>query len=464
MCKVKEVNMNKFIGDKTFYKHLFAVAGPLILQQLITTSVQLVDNVMVGKLGEEAIGAVSVVNQLYFIVILITFGALGGAGVFSAQYYGSKDYDKLKQSFRFKLLIGFVIACLSFILFSIFGRSLIMIFTDKEYTIDLAMTYLKYAKWSAFPWIISVAIANTFRETGVTKPLLIISIVAILTNTLLNYIFIFGHFGSPALGVEGAAIATSIARVFEFVLMTILLIKKGQVFNTKLADIFKIDKKLFVSILIMALPLLLNEALWSTGQTVFLHAYSRRGGQALAAMNITSAISQIVFVTFGAIATAVAVLVGNTLGQNQLEKAKDNAQKLIATAVMVAIVAGIILFTLSFFILNIYDVSETTKDIAKFNIRINALFIPIYSFNVSLYFTMRAGGDTKSTLLMDAGYMWVIPVPVAIILSYLTQMPVTLMFLFINMLDIPKMLFGLSRYRKENWIRNLAKEEELNAI
>lgn len=456
--------MNKYIGDKAFYKHLFAVAAPLILQQLITTSVQLVDNVMVGKLGEQAIGAVSIINQLYFVVILITFGALGGAGIFSAQYYGSKDYDKLKQTFRFKLLIGLFIAFLSFIIFSLFGRSLIMIFTDNEVTIELAMSYLAYARWSAFPWIIAVAIANTFRETGVTKPLLIISIVAIFTNTILNYIFIFGNFGSPKLGVEGASIATLIARFVEFVLIVILLIRKGQVFNTKLSDILKIDKKLFSSIVIMALPLLLNEAFWSTGQTVFLHAYSRRGDQALAAMNITSAISQIVFVTFGAIATAVAVLVGNTLGRNELAKAKDNAQKLIATAVMVAAVAGFLLFILSFFILNIYDVSQTTKQIAQFNIRINALFIPIYSFNVTLYFTMRAGGDTKSTFLMDAGYMWVLPVPIALMLSYLTSLPVTLMFLFIQMLDIPKMLFGLTRYRKDNWVRNLAIDDEKQAI
>ena len=451
--------MHQYIGDRAFYKTLFTVAAPLILQQLITTSVQLVDNVMVGKLGEEAIGAVSVVNQLYFVVILITFGALGGAGIFTAQYFGSKDYDKLKQTFRFKLLIGFMIAVLSFVIFSLFGKNLVMIFTDNPNTISLAMTYLTYAKWSAFPWILSVAIANTFRETGITKPLLIISLVAIFTNTFLNYILIFGNFGFPVLGVEGAAIATTASRFVEFFLMLYLLISKGQFFKTSLKDVLLIDKKLLSSIIVMALPLLLNELFWSTGQTVFLHAYSRRGDQALAAMNITSAISQLVFVTFGAIATAVAVLVGNTLGKNELDQAKDNAKKLIATAVVVAVAAGFILFILSFFILNIYDVADATKKIAQFNIRINALFIPVFSFNVTLYFSLRAGGDTKSTFLMDAGYMWILPVPTALLLSYLTALPVTLMFLLVQMLDIPKMVIGLSRYRKEHWVRNLAKED-----
>lgn len=456
--------MKLHFGDKAFYKTLWMVAAPLVLQQLITTSVQLVDNVMVGKLGEQAIASVSVVNQLYFIVILITFGALGGAGIFSAQFFGSKDYDKLRQTFRFKLLIGFSIALLSFIIFSFFGRSLIMIFTKNETTIDLALTYLSYARWSAFPWIISVAISNTFRETGVTKPLLIISIVTILTNTFLNFLLIFGNFGAPKLGVEGAAIATLVSRFVEFALVLILLERKGQIFNTKVHQVFHIEPKLFSSIVVMALPLLLNEAFWSSGQTVFLHAYSTRGDQALAAMNITSAISQLVFVTFGAIATAVAVLVGNTLGRNELDQARENSQKLITTAVIVAIAAGIILFILSFFILNIYDVEEVTKQMAQFNIRINALFIPVFSFNVTMYFTLRAGGDTRSTFMMDAGYMWVIPVPIALLLAYLTHLPVTMLFLIVQSLDIPKMAFGLSRYRKEHWIRNLAIEQQNEAI
>ncbi|HAX02394.1 MAG: hypothetical protein A2Y45_03775 [Tenericutes bacterium GWC2_34_14] len=451
--------MHQYFGDKAFYKTLFQVAAPLVLQQLITTSVQLVDNVMVGKLSDQAIGAVAIVNQLYFVVILITFGALGGAGVFSAQYFGSKDYDKLKQTFRFKLIVGFMIALLAFVIFSLFGKSLIMIFTNNPTTIDLALTYLSYARWSSFAWILSVAVSNTFRETGVTKPLLIISIVAILTNTILNYFLIFGHLFFPALGVEGAAIATAISRVVEVLLILILLKRNGKIFNTKLREILHIDKKLLSGMIVMALPLLLNELFWSTGQTAFLHAYARRGDYALAAMNITGAISQLVFVTFGAIATAVAVLVGNTLGRNELDEARDNSKKLIATAVMVAGAAGIILFILSFFILNIYSVSELTKEVAQFNIRINALFIPVFSFNVTLYFTLRAGGDTRSTFLMDAGYMWIIPVPIALVLSYFTSLPVTMMFLIVQALDIPKMIFGLSRYRKEHWVKNLAVDQ-----
>ncbi len=454
------MKMKNLVGDRAFYRQLISVAAPLVLQQLITTSVQLVDNVMVGRLGESAIGSVSIVNQLYFVVILITFGAMGGAGVFSAQYFGSKDYEKLKQTFRFKILVGMGVALISFIVFSLFGENLLRLFTDNPVTIAGGLDYLNIARWSAFPWILSVAISNTFRETGVTKPLLKISIVAIITNTGLNFILIFGLFGFPALGIIGAAIATFLSRIVELSLSVILLLRKGKIFSTKITQIFHIDKRILSAIVIMALPLTLNEALWSSGQTAFLHAYSTRGDTALAALNITGAISQLVFVTFGGIATAVAVMVGNTLGKNELEQARDNAKKLIAFSVVFAAVAGLVLFILSFFILNIYDVSEATKQIATFNIRVNAIFIPVYSFNVALYFTLRAGGDTKSTFLMDAFYMWVVPVPIALLMAYFTNLPVIYMFLIVQMLDMPKMLFGLSRYKKGHWIKNLARDPD----
>jgi len=456
------MKMNSLIGDRAFYKQLIAVAAPLVLQQLITTSVQLVDNIMVGTLSKQALGSVSIVNQLYFVVILITFGAMGGAGVFSAQYFGSKDFDRLKQTFRFKLLVGFMVAILSFVLFSFFGENLIRLFTDDPTTIQGGLNYLNIAKWSAFPWILSVAISNTFRETGITKPLLKISIVAILTNTALNFILIFGLLGFPELGIVGAAIATLISRFVELGLTLILLKKRGKLFSTKITEMFHIEKKILAAIIVMAIPLTLNEALWSTGQTVFFHAYSTRGVDALTAMSITGTVSQLVFVTFGGIATAVAVLVGNTLGNNQLEQAKDNAKKLIAFSVFIAILAGIILFILSFSIPLLYDYPIEILHIAEFNLRVNALFIPIYSFNVALYFTLRSGGDTKSTFMMDAGYMWLVPVPISLLLAYLTSLPVIYMFLFVQMLDIPKMVFGLYRYRKGNWIKNLAFDTNLH--
>jgi putative MATE family efflux protein len=450
------MNIRNLFGNKTFYKTLLAVTLPLVVQQLITTSVQLVDNIMVGTLGESAISSVAVVNQFYFVVILVTFGVLSGAGIYSAQYFGSGDHDKLKETFRFKLLAATFVGALSFVVFTVFAQPLIALFTDSEETLQGGLDYIRIIRFAIFPWVLSVAISNTFRETGVTKPLLWISIVAILTNTALNFVLIFGLLGFPALGIVGAAIATLIARVVEFALSVLLLVRRGHIFSTRLSGLFSISPAMLKGIMVMALPLTLNEGLWSLGQTVFLQSYSTRGEDALAAMTMTNAISQIVFVTFGALATGVAVMVGNTLGRNALDEARENARKLMATAVMFAMAMGLVLFVLSFFVIDLYDVAQGTKRMAGFNIRVNAMFIPVYTFNVVIYFTLRSGGDMRSTLMMDSGYMWAVAVPTAFALAHLTKLPVTLMFLFVQMTDIPKMFFGLHRYRKGRWVRNLA--------
>ncbi len=453
-----------FIGNRSFYHKLLIVTVPLVIQQLITTSVQLIDNIMVGRLGEEAISAVSVINQMYFVVILMLFGMMGGAGIYTAQYFGSKNFEKLRQTFRFKLLISLVLSVFSLTILTVFGGSLIRLFTSTETTIKLGLDYLNIVRFGIFPLALSIAISTTFREIGVTKQIMIVSIIAVLTNTALNYVLIFGHFGFPRLETVGAAYATLIARFVELSLMFALLIKKGRLFSTRFYHLFKIDYSVLKGILIVALPLTLNEALWSLGHTAFLHAYSTRGDSALAAMNITNAISQLVFVTFAAIGTGVAVLVGNTLGSNQLEEAKDNAKKLIAASVVTAIFAGFILFILSFFIVDLYDVTLLTRTSAIFNIRVNAFFIPIYSLNVALYFVLRAGGDTRSTLMMDSGYMWVIAVPVAMMLAYFTHLPITMMFVIIQVLEIPKSMFAMHRYKKSRWLRNLTIPEPLPMV
>lgn len=448
--------LRKFIGTKEFYKKLLAVSLPIVIQQLITASVQLIDNVMVGRLGESAISSVAVVNQLFFVVILVTFGIMGGAGIYTAQYFGSKDYQKLKETFRFKLSFALVIAGLSFIALTLFGRPLIGIFTENEVTISTGLDYLNIVRFNVFPVFLGFAISTTFREIGQPKPLLKISVTAIITNTVLNYILIFGNFGAPELGVIGAAYATLVARLLEFGLLLVLVKRKGQLFATKITRVFKIEKAVLVSIIVVAAPMTLNELLWSLGQTSFLKAYSTRGDMALAAFNISNAVSQLVFIIFSAMSTAVAVLVGNTLGAGKLEEAKENAFKLISFSVFVAFVLGLLLVVASFFIPNLYDIEQATREIVTFNIIVNGLFIPVYAFNVGIFFVLRSGGDTKSTLLMDAVFMWTVSVPIALIMAYFTSWDVRIMFLLVQATDFPKAIFATLRYKKGNWVKNLA--------
>ena len=458
------MKLSTFIGDKAFYRHLIAVSLPLILQQLVTASVQIVDNVMVGRLGETAIGAVSVVNQLFFVVIITTFGVISGSTIYMAQYYGAKNQSKLNQTYRITLYAALLVAFIAFVIFSVADTQLIQIFTTNPVTIGLAEDYISIIRWGLFGFAISIAISSSLRVVGITKPLLWISVFTIVLNTILNALLIFGLFGFPELGVIGAAIATAIARFAEAALSLWYMWRRQNVFKWDWTRIFAVEFTLIKAIMIIGFPLLLNEIFWSVGQTTFLYAYSTRGDGALAAMNITNSISQITFVLFQALGTASAVFVGNKLGENELEEAQANAKRLVFAAGVVAAGVGLIQFMLSGLFTDFYSVTELTKSWAIFNIRVNALFVPLYTMNVTLFFIIRSGGDTKSTLLMDSGFMWLVAVPVALTLAFFTALPITWMFLIVQGTEFFKVLFSISRYNKKRWVKNLATETPLIAV
>ena len=458
------MKLSTFIGDKAFYRHLIAVSLPLILQQLVTASIQIVDNVMVGRLGETAIGAVSVVNQLFFVVIITTFGVISGSTIYMAQYYGAKNQSKLNQTYRITLYAALLVALIAFVIFSLADTFLIQIFTTNPVTIELAEDYISIIRWGLFGFAISIAISSSLRVVGITKPLLWISVFTIVLNTILNALLIFGLFGFPELGVIGAAIATAIARFAEATLSLWYMWRRQNVFKWDWTRIFAVEFTLIKAIIIIGFPLLLNEIFWSLGQTTFLYAYSTRGDGALAAMNITNSISQITFVLFQALGTASAVFVGNKLGENELEEAQANAKRLVFAAGVVAAAVGLLQFMLSGLFTDFYSISEITKSWAIFNIRVNALFVPLYTMNVTLFFIIRSGGDTRSTLLMDSGFMWLVAVPVALSLAFFTALPITWMFLLVQGTEFFKVLFSISRYNKKRWVKNLATETPLIAV
>ncbi len=455
---------NQWIGDRAFYQRLMTLSIPLVLQQLITASIQIVDNVMVGQLGETAIGAVGVINQLFFVVIITSFGVMSGSTIYMAQYYGAKNENKLQQSFHFTIVAALAVGLVSFFLFSYADDFLIGVFTQGVETTSLALQYMSIIRFGLFAFAISIAISSSLRVVGITKPILWISVATIVLNTVLNAILIFGLFGFPVLGVIGAAIATLIARVMEAMLSLWYLMYRQSILKLDILRLFRIEWSLTKAIIIIGLPLLFNEFLWSLGQTTYLFAYSTRGDGALAAMNVTNTISQITFVMFQAIGAAAAVFVGNKLGENSLEEAQLNAQRLIFIATVFAVFVGMIQFIISFFVLDIYSVSEATKLAAQFNIRVNSMFVPLYTMNVTMFFIIRSGGDTSSTFLMDSGFMWVIAVPIALSLAFFTTLPITTMFLIIQGTEFLKVGFAYHRFAKKKWVKNLAQSPEIAVV
>jgi putative MATE family efflux protein len=298
------------------------------------------------------------------------------------------------------------------------------------------------------------------RALGETKIPMYASIVAIVTNAFFNYIFIFGHLGFQPMGVIGAAYGTLIARFVEMVLLLVILKVKPFMFSTKLKDIFHISRKLVKIMIIKAIPLTTNEILWSSGMSALFMFYATRGKEVMAGMSISGSMGDLFFTLFSGMAVATTVLISQPLGANKLEEAKENAYNLVRLSSMLAILMGILLFLTTMFVPQLFNVSEYSRQTAVNYSRIQALMFWIYMLSAQAFFILRAGGDTRSTMIMDSVFMWCVNIPVVAFTAYFTKLDVIGMFLAGNATDLVKVFIAYHYLRKEKWLKNLTHSHE----
>ncbi|MBR3972179.1 MAG: MATE family efflux transporter [Ruminococcus sp.] len=461
--------LKKYIGTKEFYKRVLVITLPILIQQIITNFVSLVDNIMVGQIGTEQMSGVAIVNQLIFVFNVCVFGGVSGAGIFTAQYFGKGDHKGVRATFRAKVMIVSVMALLCIGLFAFFDDELISLFLHKgEDNLDLAKT-LSFGKEYLSIMLLQIplfafvgAYAATLRETGRTVPPMVGGIVAVCVNILLDYALIFGvdFLSIPAMGVRGAAVATVVSRLCEFLVVVIWTHcnKDKNRFIESAYKSFRIPKDLLFGILRKGFPLMLNEVLWSTGQAVLTQCYSVRGLEAVSALNISSTVSNLFFCAYFAFGSAISIIVGQLLGAGEIERAKDEDRKLIFTAVMACVVIGGVMAAFSPLFPQIYNTTDTVKDIATKCLLISAAMMPFHGFIHTAYFTLRSGGKTVITFLFDSVYVWVVLIVAAFTLSRFTSIPIVPMYLLVQSLEIIKCGIGYVLVKKGIWAKNLVEE------
>lgn len=444
-----------FIGDRAFYTSVFTVAIPLMLQSLITASVALVDNLMVGQLGDAVIGAVASVNRFYMIANFGINGIVTAACIFLAQYYGARNPGKMKESFRFAL-ISAVSLMLPFFLVAMFAPNIVLqFFTKDAELIRIGSEYLRIVGLSFLPAAISIALYGSIRSIGETKLPLYISVSTVFINAFLNYLLIFGMFGFPKLGSNGAAIATLTARLIELGILLLVMVYNHFEFSTKIKDIFRIDPVLSKNILVKALPLALNEVLWAAGMASLLKIYGTRGVEVMSGYSVASTTADLFFALFNGMSIATTVLISQKLGANQLKEARVNGYKLIGTSFMLAAVLGCMLFLTSFIVPNLFTISDGAKLFARNILVIMSFFFWIYMTTAQCYFVLRAGGDMKSTLIMDATYMWLVNIPILAMLAYGTDISIYFIYIAGQLTDIVKLCLAFFLVRRERWVHNM---------
>lgn len=460
------MNLKKYIGDRTFYRALLAVAVPIIIQNSITNFISLLDNVMVGQIGTEQMSGVSIVNQLLFVFNLCIFGALSGAGLFGAQFFGNKEYENLRHTFRYKVIISLVICAGAIGLFLVAGEPLISLYLheggetgDLALTLAYAKKYLAISLFGLFPFTVTQIYASSLREVKHTVPPMAAGIIGVCVNLTLNYVLIFGKLGAPAMGVEGAALATVISRFVECICVITWthLHTKECPFIVGVYRSFHIPRKLVRSITITGTPLLLNETLWAAGQAMLLQCYSLRGIATVSAMNISSVAFNTFSVLYFSMGTTIAILVGHRLGEGDLEGAASDAKKMIAFSTLLGVISGILIAICSLFFPDLYNTTDEVRALASSFIITVAISAPIQAILNASYFTLRSGGKTLLTFLFDSAYVWCFTIPLSYCMIRFTTLPVEWVYFMCYNSDIIRCIIGIVLVRHGIWLNDLTK-------
>ena len=456
--------IRKFIGDKAFYKMVLAIAVPIMIQNGITNFVGLLDNIMIGQIGTEQMSGVAIVNQLFFVYNLCLFGGVSGAGIFTAQYFGQKNEEGIRQTVRFKIWMVIVITALTVALFLTSGSTLIELYLQGEGTAESAASTLYYGE--QYLWIMLIGLppfmmvqvyASTLRECGQTVLPMKAGVVAVFVNLILNYILIYGKFGFPALGVQGAALATIISRYVEaaIVLIHTHRHKTENPFVNGLYSSLKVPGALTGKILVKGSPLLFNETLWAAGMAMLAQCYSVRGLNVVAALNISNTINNVFNIVFIALGDSVAIIVGQLLGAGKMAEARDTDNKMIAFSVFCCTCVAAVMLLMAPFFPMLYNTNAEARELAKYFIMITAIFMPQNAFLHASYFTLRSGGKTIITFLFDSVFIWCISVTIAFTLSHFTPLPVIAIYTLVQIGDWIKCLIGFILVKKGVWLQNI---------
>ncbi len=455
----------KYIGDRAFYRRVIAVALPIIIQNSIGNFVSLLDNIMVGQVGQIPMSGVAIVNQLMFVFNLCVFGATSGAGIFSAQFHGSGDQDGVRYTFRFKLIVSTLLCALGIGVFLLAGEPLIRLYltgdgdpADAAGILSYGQDYLMVMLWGLPAFALSNTYASTLRESGETLVPMIASTTAVFVNLVLNWVLIFGHLGFDAMGVVGAAVATVISRYVELGIVVIWTHMHHQKmpFIQGAFRSLRIPGELFWRIVRKGMPLLINEALWSIGMTVLNQCYSTRGLDVVPALNISSTIYNLSGVVYMALGNAVGILIGQMLGAGETEeKVRDTDRKLIFASVVSCVVFGGLMAAISGLFPMLYKATPEVRMLAAQLICISALMLPFNGYTNAAYFTLRSGGQTLVTFLFDSCFVWCFCVPLAFVLSRFTALPILPLYFICCATDLIKSALGAYMIKQGKWIQNL---------
>ena len=458
--------LHKYLGPPSFYKKLLFIALPVMGQMLIQNLVSLIDNFMVAGLGDIKMSGVNIAGQLVLVYMTLINTLCTSGGIFMSQYYGAKNKEGMRQVFRYKIIINLIAGIIFTLIFSFNLRPILSLMVhgnnQSEIIISEGISYTKLIIWTFIPIALSSALSSSLREIGIVKPPLLISVSATIVNTFFNWVFIYGNLGAPRLEVKGAAIATIIARVFELIIYFIYILKTKPLFFTHLRNIFKIKLSLVGTILKKSGMILVPEMTWIISETITTALYNSRGGaEIVSGMAAGFAISNLFFVSFSGLHTAIGVVLGSTLGANKLDDARRQKNWLLNGASIFGVFTGLIGAATVFLIPLVFsNLSPEARIVTRNLVLVTAVYMPVWLYINAQFGISRTGGDTLLGFITDMSTITLLVIPGMFALTYLTDIGPVGMYTIIKLTDFIKITIAHFWLKKERWVKNLTIENK----
>ncbi len=445
-----------FLRDRVFLRSMLAIALPVAFQQLITASLNMIDVLMVGQLGETSVAALGLANQIFFLLILFLFGVTSGMSIFTAQYWGKGDVENIRKVLGICLVIAVTVATAFTLAATLIPHRLMSFYTEDQEVIRLGSDYLRIVGLSYILMAITVSYIAVLRSITMVAITVVVSVVALGLKTILAYLLIFGVGGFPELGVRGAAIATAFGWGFQCILLLILVYRLKTPLAANPFSFFHFNRPFAVNVLKTSMPAAINEVLWSVGITSYNAVYARIGTDAIAAININATIEELMFVLFIGLGNACAVMVGNKIGAGEKESAFEYGRRFLIIGVTVAIIGGAIIFSLRETVVSLYEISPSAANSLRGLMFVFAASAWLKMLNFILFIgTMRAGGDTRYAMFTELFSIWVVGVPSALIGGFVLHLPVYGVYALVLLEEAVKAIVVIRRFLSRRWIHDL---------
>jgi putative MATE family efflux protein len=446
--------MSLFVREKSFYKTFFMLTIIIGLQNIITFGVNLSDNLMIGGYSESALSGVAIANQIQFVLQMLVMGVGEGLVIMASRYWGAKDIESIKKissiGIRLSILVGLIMWAVAFF----FPQSLLSLFTNDKSVISEGTKFVQIICFSYIFFSITSILLATLRSVETVKIGFILSSTTLIINVCLNYLFIYGHFGFPSLGVQGAAIATLSARIIELIIVCIYVKRFEQKIYLKLRDLFIFEMGLFKHYVNIGSPIVMSNFIWGVAMATQTSILGHMGAVAIAANSIATTIFQIVSVVVFASASATTVIIGKTIGEGRLDKIIAYAKTLQMLYLIIGLCTGVLLFITKDHVLDYYTISAEARVLALQFMTVLSITVCGTAYQMpSLTGIVRSGGDTKFVLYNDTIFMWLIVLPASALCAFVFDLSPLITFICLKSDQILKCFVAIIKVNRFRWIR-----------